>query len=46
MGNPATPESLLHRWEELQRDPSLQDLHAQSAFHIAVTLPDLTKGYP
>ena len=22
----ATPEALLHRWEEMQRDPSLQDL--------------------
>jgi Uma2 family endonuclease len=26
MENLATPESLLHRWEEMQRDPSLQDL--------------------
>jgi Uma2 family endonuclease len=26
MGNLATPQALLHRWEELQRDPSLQDL--------------------
>jgi Uma2 family endonuclease len=26
MGNLATPEALVHRWEELQRDPSLQDL--------------------
>jgi Uma2 family endonuclease len=26
MGNLATPEALLARWEELSRDPSLQDL--------------------
>ena len=26
MGNLATPEALLHRWEEMQRDASLQDL--------------------
>src|SRR6185437_1351079 len=26
MGNLATPEVLLHRWEEMQRDPSLRDL--------------------
>jgi Uma2 family endonuclease len=26
MGNLATPEALLHRWDEMQRDPSLQDL--------------------
>ena len=26
MGNLASPESLLHRWEEMQQDPSLQDL--------------------
>jgi hypothetical protein len=26
MGNLATPEALLHRWEEMQHDPSLQDL--------------------
>jgi Uma2 family endonuclease len=26
MGNLATPEALLHRWEEMQRDPALQDL--------------------
>jgi Uma2 family endonuclease len=26
MGTLATPEALLHRWEEMQRDPSLQDL--------------------
>jgi Uma2 family endonuclease len=26
MGNLATPETLLHRWQEMQRDPSLQDL--------------------
>ena len=26
MGNLATPESLLHRWDEVLRDPSLQDL--------------------
>jgi Uma2 family endonuclease len=26
MGNLATPQALLHRWEEMQRDPSLQDL--------------------
>jgi Uma2 family endonuclease len=26
MGNLATPEALLHRWEEMQRDPSLQNL--------------------
>jgi Uma2 family endonuclease len=26
MGNLASPQALLHRWEEMQRDPSLQDL--------------------
>jgi Uma2 family endonuclease len=26
MGNLATPQALLHRWDEMQRDPSLQDL--------------------
>jgi putative restriction endonuclease len=26
VGNLASPESLLHRWEEMQHDPSLQDL--------------------
>ena len=26
MGNLATPEALLHRWAEMQRDPSLQEL--------------------
>jgi len=26
MGNLATPEALLHRWEQMQHDPSLQDL--------------------
>jgi Uma2 family endonuclease len=26
MGNLATPETLLHRWQEMQRDASLQDL--------------------
>jgi Uma2 family endonuclease len=26
MGNLATPEALLERWDEMQRDPSLQDL--------------------
>jgi hypothetical protein len=26
MGTLATPQALLHRWEEMQRDPSLQDL--------------------
>ena len=26
MGNLATPQALLHRWEEMQHDPSLRDL--------------------
>jgi Uma2 family endonuclease len=26
MGTLATPQALLHRWEEMQRDPALQDL--------------------
>jgi Uma2 family endonuclease len=26
MGTLATPQALLHRWDEMQRDPSLQDL--------------------